>query len=91
LVVRACPVPIRPPDGLESPACKRHRRGGRTTRGDHSAFEEVDNQFAGPVYGLVRKVLRDPAQSEEVAREVMLNVWRTASRFDAARAARAPG
>jgi RNA polymerase sigma-70 factor, ECF subfamily len=37
------------------------------------------------VYGLVRKVLRDPAQSEEVAQEVMLDVWRTASRFDASR------
>lgn len=57
----------------------------RVARGDHSAFEEVYDQLAGPVYGLVRKVLRDPAQSEEVAQEVMLDVWRTASRFDASR------
>jgi RNA polymerase sigma-70 factor (ECF subfamily) len=54
-------------------------------RGDHAAFEAVYDQLAGPVYGLVRKVLRDPAQSEEVAQEVMLDVWRTASRFDAGR------
>jgi RNA polymerase sigma-70 factor (ECF subfamily) len=54
-------------------------------RGDHAAFETVYDQFAGPVYGLVRKVLRDPAQSEEVAQEVLLEVWRTASRFDPAR------
>jgi RNA polymerase sigma-70 factor, ECF subfamily len=58
---------------------------GRVARGDHAAYETVYDQFAGPVYGLVRKVLRDPAQSEEVAQEVLLEVWRTASRFDPAR------
>jgi len=57
----------------------------RVARGDHAAFETVYDQVAGPVYGIIRKVLRDPAQSEEVAQEVMLEVWRTASRFDAGR------
>ena len=53
--------------------------------GDHVAFEAAYGLLAGPVYGVARKVLRDPAQSEEVAQEVMLDVWRTASRYDAAR------
>src|SRR6202012_4193015 len=54
-------------------------------RGDHGAFERLYRQLAGPVYGVVRQVLRDPAQSEEGAQEGLLEVWRTASRFDPAR------
>jgi RNA polymerase sigma-70 factor (ECF subfamily) len=34
------------------------------------------------VYGLIRRVLRDPAQAEEVTQEVLVEVWRTAARFD---------
>ena len=54
-------------------------------RGDHRAFELVYGELAGPVYGVVRQVLRDPAQSEEIAQEVLLEIWRTASRFDPAK------
>jgi RNA polymerase sigma-70 factor, ECF subfamily len=52
--------------------------------GDQEAFELLYRQLARPAYGVIRRVLRDPAQSEEVTQEVMLEVWRTATRFDSA-------
>jgi RNA polymerase sigma-70 factor, ECF subfamily len=57
----------------------------RVARGDQAAFEAVYDAMAGPVYGLINRVVRDPAQSEEVSQEVLLEVWRTAARFDPAR------
>jgi len=54
-------------------------------QGDQAAFEAVYDRVAAPVFGLIRRVLRDSAQSEEVAQETMLEVWRTAARFDRAR------
>lgn len=54
-------------------------------RGDEAAFAELYDRMARLVYGVTRKVLRDPAQSEEVTQEVFVEVWRTASRFEATR------
>lgn len=57
----------------------------RVARGDSAAFEAVYDAAAPAVFGLAQRVVRDPAQAEEVTQDVLLEVWRTASRFDAAR------
>ncbi|MGW6276875.1 sigma-70 family RNA polymerase sigma factor [Kribbella sp. NPDC055071] len=56
-----------------------------TAGGDTAAFSALYDRVAPWVFGLVRRVLRNPAQSEEVTQEVMLDVWRTATRYDADR------
>jgi RNA polymerase sigma-70 factor, ECF subfamily len=55
---------------------------GLVARGDSAAFALVYDQCAATVLGCVRRVLRDPEQSEEVMQEVLLEVWRSAARFD---------
>ncbi|MFB7470659.1 ECF RNA polymerase sigma factor SigK [Kitasatospora sp. NPDC056184] len=54
----------------------------RTALGDQDAFARLYDAVAGPVLGLVLRVLRDPAQSEEVTQEVMFELWRTAARYE---------
>ena len=53
--------------------------------GDEGAFARFYDLVSARVYGLAKRVLRDAAQAEEVAQEVMVEVWRTAGRFDPAR------
>ncbi|MGH3729429.1 MAG: ECF RNA polymerase sigma factor SigK [Micromonosporaceae bacterium] len=57
----------------------------RTARGDEAAFATFYDRTAARVYGLVLRVLRDRGHAEEVAQEVLVEVWRTASRFDRTR------
>ena len=73
-VSREPSVPATPEDLLK-----------RTAMGDERAFELLYDAFAGRVFGLARRIVRNPSQAEEVAQEVFLEIWRRASRFDAAK------
>ncbi|WP_410631223.1 ECF RNA polymerase sigma factor SigK [Amycolatopsis sp. cmx-4-83] len=57
----------------------------RTALGDEQAFAALYDQLAGPVFGVVLQVLRSRAHAEEVTQEVLLEIWRKATSFDAAR------
>jgi RNA polymerase sigma-70 factor (ECF subfamily) len=78
----AVDVVDREPDLSSDPLGLLLRRAGR---GDQSAFGELYDQLSPLVYGVVLKVVRDPSQSEEVAQEVFVELWRLAARYDAAR------
>jgi RNA polymerase sigma-70 factor (ECF subfamily) len=54
-------------------------------KGDEAAFGQLYDLVAARAFGLIRRVLRDVAQAEEVTQEVMVEVWRTAARFDPTR------
>lgn len=57
----------------------------RVALGDEYAFAALYDQISPKVYGVVRRVVRDPHQSEEVTQEVFLEVWRLATRFSTSR------
>ncbi|HLN77469.1 MAG TPA: ECF RNA polymerase sigma factor SigK [Nocardioidaceae bacterium] len=57
----------------------------RAARGESQAFESLYDELSPAVYGLARRVVRDPARAEDVTQEVFLDVWRKATRFDVER------
>lgn len=54
----------------------------RAGKGDQEAFARLYDATAARVVGLAVRVVRDPAQAEEVAQEAFLEIWKTAGRFD---------
>ncbi|GGL80544.1 ECF RNA polymerase sigma factor SigK [Curtobacterium sp. Csp1] len=68
------PAPASPDDML-----------ARVADGDQAAFSELYDALSGRVLGLVTRLLRDRAQSEEVTQEIFLEVWQQAARFDRSR------
>ena len=57
----------------------------RVGRGDEQAFGAVFDELGASVYGMAKRVIRDPARAEEVSQEVFIQVWQSAPRFDSTR------
>ncbi len=53
--------------------------------GDQTAFASLYDALSPTIFGVVRRVLRDGSQSEEVTQEVFVEIWKQAARFDAER------
>ena len=58
---------------------------GRVAQGDQAAFGALYDQVAPRVLGLVKRLLVDHAQSEEVTQEIFLEIWQTATRYESGR------
>lgn len=79
--LRLADVPAQAPDPTQTLNDLLTRVG----RGDEQAFAGVYDALGATVYGLARRVIRDPARAEEVSQEVFIQVWQSAVRFDASR------
>ena len=51
-------------------------------RGSEEALSRLYDRYSRLVYGLIRAILKDSRDAEEVLQEVFLQVWRQAARFD---------
>ncbi|NEN04345.1 sigma-70 family RNA polymerase sigma factor [Diaminobutyricibacter tongyongensis] len=54
----------------------------RSATGDQASFGELYDLLSPRVFGLIKRLVVDQAQSEEVTQEVFLEVWQSAPRFD---------
>lgn len=57
----------------------------RVADGDQAAFAQVYDALSSGVFGTCLAVLRDRDHAAEVSQEVMVEIWRTASRFEPVR------
>jgi RNA polymerase sigma-70 factor (ECF subfamily) len=49
------------------------------------ALAEVYRRHGGPVFGLAKRLLRDPELAQEIVQEVMLRLWNEPNKFDPTR------
>jgi len=57
----------------------------RVATGDRDAFSVLYDDVADTVYGLAKRVVVDPSRAQEIAQEVLVEVWQKAERFDPSR------
>ena len=62
----------------------------RLLDGDKEGFVRLYDEYAGLIYGIALRVLRNAAAAEDVVQEVFLQLWRNPASFDPRRGQLAP-
>lgn len=57
----------------------------KTAAGDRAAFQRLYDETSPKLFGVIRRILNDRAEAEEVLQEVYVRVWQSAHSFDATR------
>lgn len=78
------PVPAQHPPP-EDRALADARLLRRVAQGDRDALAHLYDRFAGPLYGTALRILREPAEAQDVVHDSFVALWEKASTFDAAR------
>ena len=78
----SAPSPTSPPENREAVDAQLLQR---VARGDRQAFAELYDRFSGPLYGTALRIVRDPAEAQDVVHDAFISLWEKASTFDASR------
>jgi RNA polymerase sigma-70 factor (ECF subfamily) len=57
----------------------------RIMAGEEDALSALYDRYAGMLYAMLVRILKDTSAAEEVLQDLFLQLWRGASRFDASR------
>ncbi|PSL36615.1 RNA polymerase ECF family sigma subunit [Labedella gwakjiensis] len=66
---------------VDSAAAELQQLVARIASGDQLAFGDFYDRLAPRVFAIVRRVLVDPSQSEEVTQEIFVELWQSAPRY----------
>ncbi len=55
---------------------------GRAVGGDGEAFRQLVERYQRPVYGLLLRMVRDPALAEDLAQDALIKAYRALATFD---------
>lgn len=63
--------------------CELARLLGAMAGGDRAAAQALYRLVGGRMYGIAKRVLRDPGLAEDAAHQAFMKIWKNAHRFDA--------